>query len=458
SGKPCLDIAVLGHEDSGKSSVVGQLLLSAGEVDDETWDFITNVGSTSFDLFQSAELIPNTPPPPLPPPPRKSCQGSGKDYAQLAWICDTLEDERENDCSTNITIRTFETSNYQVVLTDLPGHRKYVKSAVVGLCAAECALIVVPVDEDEFTVNFAKAGQLREHCLLAHTLGVTSVIVAINKMDTCGWSQDSFDQIEHEMERFLKGIGFRDDALTIVPISAMQKENINTAAETASWYHGPTLIEAIDSVKRSKPVRRLGSSTSLRVAIQDVRQVPSAGKVAIARVISGTLSLGMSVTVFPTEDTFEIYSLESFGQAIDQALPGMIVAFTPSDDSLALRRGHIISAAEEPAVGCQSFVALFFSSHPGKIHNGYTPTVHCGTARVPCRFELLQTVNPRNGRIEEEDPEDVPREGAAIVKMVPQKPMYVDSRQESPVFSRLVIRDNGRTVGTGGVKSVERAE
>ncbi|KAF7714888.1 Elongation factor 1-alpha [Penicillium ucsense] len=428
SEKPCLDIAVVGREDSGKSSVVRQLLLSAGEVDDETWDFITN-----------------------------SCQGSGKEYAELAWICDTLEDERENDCSTNITIRTFETSNYKVVLTGLSSRSSQirVKSAVVGLCAAECALVVVPADEDEFTVNFAKAGQLREHCLLAQTLGVTSVIVAINTMDTCGWSQDSFDQTEHEMERFLRRIGFRDDSFTIVPVSAMQKENITTAVETASWYHGPTLIEAIDSVKRSKPVCRLGSSTSLRVAIQDVRQVPSAGKVAIARVISGTLVLGMSVTVFPTEDTFEIYSLESFGEAIDQALPGMIVAFTPSDDSLALRRGHIISAAEEPAVGCQSFVALFYSSHPGKIHNDYTPVVHCGTARVPCRFELLQTLNPRNGRIEEGDPEYVPRQGAAIVKMVNQKPMYVDSRQESPVFSRLVIRDNGRTVGTGGVKSVE---
>lgn len=423
SEKPSINIAVLGHENSGKSSLIGQLLLSLGKVDDEYWDRIA-----------------------------QDCQDADKDYTEPAWLCDTLEDERERNCSTDITTRMVETEKYKLVLTDVPGRREYVKSAIVGLCGADIALAVVSATEEEFGENYKREGQLREHCYLAGFMGVKTLVVAINKMDLCGWSEQRFDDLDYELGRFVLRAGFHKDLVKRIPVSALQQENITTAPENASWYHGLTLIEALENLPRRTMIERRSSGKPLRVAIQVVRQVPSVGTVAYGMVASGTLTLGMSVTVFPTGDTFEIYSLESFGEAIDEATPGMMVAFTPSDDSVELRRGHVVSAAGDPAVGCKSFIASVISYHPGRIHNGYTPIVHCGTARVPCRIELLQRADMRTGRMFEEKPEELRRREGALVRMVPTKPMYVG---DPSLFRTLIIRDNGSTVGLGRLYKIE---
>ncbi|KAH7076326.1 hypothetical protein BKA62DRAFT_733422 [Auriculariales sp. MPI-PUGE-AT-0066] len=341
---------------------------------------------------------------------------------------------------------------------------------ITGTSQADCAILIIAGGAGEFEAGISKDGQTREHALLAFTLGVKQLIVAINKMDTTKWSEDRFNEIVKETSTFVKKVGFNPKTVAFVPISGWYGDNMIEESINMPWHKGwtketktgvvkgKTLLEAIDAIE--PPVRPFDKP--LRLPLQDVYKIGGIGTVPVGRVETGTIKAGMTVAFAPSNVTAEVRSVEMHHQVLDVGEPGHNIGFNIKSVSVKdIRRGHVASDAKnDPAKEAASFVAqVIVLAHPGQIAAGYAPVLDCHTAHIACKFaELIEKVDRRTGKVIEAGPKAVKNGDAAIVKMVPSKPMCVEAYTEYPPLGRFAVRDMRQTVAVGVVRSVEKTD
>jgi elongation factor 1-alpha len=138
----------------------------------------------------------------------KEAADMGKSSFKYAWVLDKLKAERERGITIDIALWKFETPKYYVTVIDAPGHRDFIKNMITGTSQADCAILIIAGGVGEFEAGISKEGQTREHALLANTLGVKQMIIAVNKMDTNKWSEDRFNEIVKELASFIKKVGY----------------------------------------------------------------------------------------------------------------------------------------------------------------------------------------------------------------------------------------------------------
>jgi elongation factor 1-alpha len=164
---------------------------------------------------------------------------------------------------------------------------------ITGTSQADCAVLVVAAGQGEFEAGISKNGQTREHALLAFTLGVKQLIVAINKMDdkSVNFNQDRYEEIKKEVSAYIKKVGYNPEKVDFIPISGWNGDNMIDRSTNLPWYKGPTLLEALDRI--SEPKRP--SDKPLRIPLQDVYKISGIGTVPVGRVETGVLKPGMTV-------------------------------------------------------------------------------------------------------------------------------------------------------------------
>jgi len=347
---------------------------------------------------------------------------------------------------------------YYVTIIDAPGHRDFIKNMITGTSQADCAILVVASGQGEFEAGISKTGQTREHALLAYTLGVKQMIVLVNKMDdkTVNWAEARYNEIKNEVSNFLKKIGYAPENIPFVPISGWLGDNMLEKSSNLPWYKGPTLIEALDGI--SEPKRPMDKP--LRVPLQDVYKIGGIGTVPVGRVETGILKPGMVIFFAPGGITTECKSVEMHHEALEQATPGDNVGFNVKNVSVKdLRRGYVAGDVKnDPPAETESFNAqVIILNHPGQIHAGYSPVLDCHTAHIACRFhEILSKVDRRSGKELEKEPKNVKSGDAAMINLVPTKPMCVESFAEYPPLGRFAVRDMKQTVAVGVIKEVTK--
>jgi elongation factor 1-alpha len=429
--KAHINIVVIGHVDAGKSTTTGHLIYKLGGIDKRT-----------IEKFE------------------KESQEMGKSSFKYAWVLDKLKAERERGITIDIALWKFETPKYYVTIIDAPGHRDFIKNMITGTSQADCAVLVVASGTGEFEAGIAKTGQTREHALLAYTLGVKQMIVVVNKMDdkSVNWGQTRYEEIKNEVSRFVKGIGYNPDKIPFVPISGWLGDNMLERSTNLTWYKGPTLLEALDAI--SEPKRP--TDKPLRVPLQDVYKIGGIGTVPVGRVETGILKPGMVVTFAPANVSTEVKSVEMHHEALTQALPGDNVGFNVKNISVKdIRRGFVAGDSKnDPPLECADFNAqVIVLNHPGQISAGYAPVLDCHTAHIACKFhELLVKLDKRTGKETEAGPKFIKSGDAAIVKMIPSKPMCVESYAEYPPLGRFAVRDMRQTVAVGVIKEVTKKD
>ncbi|KAH6651820.1 hypothetical protein BKA67DRAFT_338538 [Truncatella angustata] len=341
---------------------------------------------------------------------------------------------------------------------------------ITGTSQADCAILIIAAGTGEFEAGISKDGQTREHALLAFTLGVKQLIVAINKMDTTKWSEARFKEIIKETSNFIKKVGYNPKEVAFVPISGFNGDNMLEETTNAPWYkgweketkaggkkEGKTLFQAIDAINTpSRPTDK-----PLRLPLQDVYKIGGIGTVPVGRIETGTLKPGMIVTFAPANVTTEVKSVEMHHQQMPEGFPGDNVGFNVKNVSVKeIRRGNVAGDSKnDPPLGAASFNAqVIVLNHPGQIGAGYAPVLDCHTAHIACKFsELLEKIDRRTGKSVESSPKFVKSGDAAIVKMVPSKPMCVEAFTDYPPLGRFAVRDMRQTVAVGVIKSVEKA-
>nr|XP_027202185.1 elongation factor 1-alpha-like [Dermatophagoides pteronyssinus] len=427
--KQHINLVVIGHVDSGKSTTTGHLIYKLGGIDQRT-----------IDKFE------------------KEANDMGKGSFKYAWVLDKLKAERERGITIDIALWKFETPKYSYTVIDAPGHKDFIKNMITGTSQADVALLVVPADVGGFEGAFSKQGQTREHALLAFTLGVKQMIVAINKMDAAEYKASRYEEIKKEVGNYIKKIGYNIDKVPFVPISGFVGDNMLEKSSNMSWYKGPTLVEALDQMDvPTRPVDK-----PLRLPLQDVYKIGGIGTVPVGRVETGKILPNMTVCFAPSGVCTEVKSVEMHHEQVPEAIPGDNVGFNVKNVSVKdIRRGNVASDAKnDPAKPAISFVSqVIVVQHPGVIKAGYTPVIDCHTAHISCKFQkLLSKIDRRTSKVVEENPESIKSGDAAMVEMVPIRPMCVESCSEFPPLGRFAVRDMRVTVGVGVIKDVEKKE
>merc|ERR1712156_1148119 len=385
---------------------------------------------------------------------------------------DKLKSERERGITIDIALWKFETPKYYVTIIDAPGHRDFIKNMITGTSQADCGVLIIAAGTGEFEAGISKNGQTREHALLAYTLGFKQLIVAVNKMDSAEppYSQARFEEIQKEVSGFIKKVGYNPAAVAFVPISGWHGDNMIEASTNMGWYKGwnverkegkcagKTLFEALDSI--NPPVRP--SDKPLRLPLQDVYKIGGIGTVPVGRVETGVIKAGMVVTFAPSNVTTEVKSVEMHHTQLAEGAPGDNVGFNVKNVSVKdIRRGNVCSDSKnDPAKESISFNSqVIVLNHPGEIQKGYTPVLDCHTAHIACRFdEMIEKIDRRSGKKIEDNPAKIKSGDAAIVKMIPSKPMCVEPFSAYAPLGRFAVRDMRQTVAVGVIKSVEKGD
>jgi elongation factor 1-alpha len=436
-----VNLVVIGHVDSGKSTTTGHLIYKCGGIDKRT-----------IEKFE------------------KEANEMGKGAFKYAWVMDKLKAERERGITIDISLWKFETAKFYFTIIDAPGHRDFIKNMITGTSQADCALLMIASGVGEFEAGYAKTGQTREHALLAFTLGVKQIIVCINKMDekSVAYNQKRYEEIKDEVGKFLMKVGyvvFKQDKATkkitewlvpFIPISGWVGDNMIERSDKMKWYKGPILLEALDQIK---PPKR-PTEKPLRLPLQDVYKIGGIGTVPVGRVETGIIKPGMIVTFAPVNLSTEVKSVEMHHEAMDQAGPGDNVGFNVKNVSVKdIRRGMVAGDSKvDPPLGVASFEAqVIVLDHPNRIMPGYTPVLDCHTAHIACKFQALLTLmDKRTGKKVEDNPKFLKSGQAGIVEMIPSKPLCVESYAEYPPLGRFAVRDMRKTVAVGVIKSVLR--
>jgi elongation factor 1-alpha len=427
SQKPHLNLIVIGHVDHGKSTLVGRLLMDRGFIDEKT--------------IKEAE---------------EAAKKLGKESEKYAFLLDRLKEERERGVTINLTFMKFETRKYFFTIIDAPGHRDFVKNMITGASQADAAILAVSAKKGEFEAGMSQEGQTREHIILAKTMGIDQIIVAVTKMDLTEppYDEKRYKEIVDTISKFMKSFGFKMDKVKFVPVVSPTGENITKKSENMKWYNGPTLEELLDALELPpKPVDK-----PLRIPIQEVYSISGVGVVPVGRVETGVLKVGDKVVFMPVGKVGEVRSIETHHTKLDKAEPGDNIGFNVRGvEKKDLKRGDVAGSLNAPPTVAEEFTArVIVIWHPTAISVGYTPVVHVHTASVACRVsEIVARLDPKTGQEAEKNPQFIKMGDAAIVKFKPIKDLVVEKFNEFPALGRFAMRDMGKTVGVGVVIDVK---
>ncbi|MEM5778796.1 MAG: translation elongation factor EF-1 subunit alpha [Candidatus Aenigmatarchaeota archaeon] len=410
--KPHLNLVTIGHVDHGKSTLVGRILYDTGSIKEE-------------DLRKLKELATEL----------------KKETFEFAFVMDKLKEERERGVTIDVMHQRFDTQKYYFTIIDAPGHRDFVKNMITGASQADAALLVCSAKE-------GVQEQTKEHVFLIKVLGVGQIITAINKMDAVNYDQAKFNTVKADVEKLLKSVGYDTTKILFIPTSGYMGDNVVKKSDKMTWYNGPTLIEAFDTLHvPQQPVDK-----PLRLPVQDVYTITGIGTVPVGRVETGIMKTGDTIIFEPAGVKGEVKSIEMHHEQIPEAKPGDNVGFCVRGvNKQDIKRGDVVGHVNNPPKVAKEFTAqIIVLHHPNVITKGYTPVFHCHTAQVACKItEIVKKIDPKSGATLQEHPDFIKTGDAAIVKCVPTKPLVIETSKDFPELARFAIRDMGQTIAAG---------
>ncbi len=342
---PPLKLAITGHVDHGKSTLIGRLLYDTASLPPSKMDEVRR---------------------------ESAARGGGVEFA---FVMDHLEEERRR----NVTIDTaqifFTCAGREYVIIDTPGHREFMRNMVTGASQADAAVFILDAAE-------GLREQTRRHAWVLGMLGISEVVLLINKMDLAGWSRDRYDELSAEMREFFDGIGIAPRF--VVPASAREGDNIAARSARAPWYDGPTLLEALGQLTAPQADEQL----PLRLPVQDVYHID--GKtILVGRVEVGAVRAGQDVVFVPSGTRTRIATIEEFGGQADSAEAGKSIGFTVETDE-AIARGEVACPPDAPADVSDRIATTVFWLADRPLQIDEPLKFRCATQEAPCKVAEIR--------------------------------------------------------------------
>ena len=452
AAKPVMNLVVVGHVDSGKSTTMGRFLVEVGQVSSRTIKKYRDVAATH-----------------------------GKASFAYAWVMDEGDEERARGVTVDVALKHFDTPGKHFTILDAPGHADFVPNMIAGAAQADIAILLVSAVESEYTAGFASGkGQTREHALLVRSFGISQIIVAVNKMDEVGWDKERYYAINTAVAKFLGTCGFKRSNVTFVPISGLNALNLvapvsaaqgpgtplaapsggGASAEApappapefvpeASWYTGPTLLGALDAAR----VPKRAVEAPLRFCIWDVFR--DKGLTVTGRIEAGVLQQHTSVVVHPNDAAGSVKSISCRGQATRWAAAGDIVDVVLGGglDEHTVGPGKVLTLPSHPVPVVTKFRAQVLTLHALQVPlvKGQRLTLHTQSVEVPVTVTKLMYTMDRKGQCTAIKPRLVTRDCTAVLKLTLGKPTPLELYSTNKRMGRFTLRYSGTTVAAGMV-------
>ena len=322
-----------GSVDDGKSTLIGRMLYEAQMIFE---DQVTTLQSDSKKV---------------------GTQGADIDFALLV---DGLAAEREQGITIDVAYRFFNTDRRKFIVADTPGHEQYTRNMVTGASTADVAIILIDASQGVLT-------QTRRHSFIASLLGIEHVVLAVNKMDLVGYSQDRFNAICEEYEVLRKHLAFK--SITPIPLSALKGDNVIERSGTMDWYQGPTLLGFLETVD----IRDRLNQHAFRFPVQWVNRPNAEFRGFSGTVVAGSIKPGDEIRALPSGQMAAIDRIVLSTNDLDQAVTDQAVTLT-LDREIDLSRGDLIVAAEAPCEVSDQFEAelVWMDNEPGYVGRRYS--------------------------------------------------------------------------------------
>ncbi|KAL1758712.1 EF Tu GTP binding domain-containing protein [Schizophyllum commune] len=394
----------------------------------------------------------------------------GKRSFAWAWNFDGTLEERERGITMDIATRAMATPHRQITILDAPGHKDFVPNMISGAAQADCALLVVDATTGEFESGFERGGQTREHLILVRSLGVTQVVVAVNKLDQAcpslpvNWDRDRYDDICEQLKPFLVQTGFQPSKTSFVPVAAMQGINLanredEEAAPLKAWYDGPTLLDVLDQL--DPPARDI--TAPLRIPIANVFKGSTSGTAVSGRICGGIVQVGDRVRVLPGDETAYVKTIETEDESLVWAASGSnVTLYLTNIDPINLNIGSVLCLPHEPIPLAASFSAriiVFDVQIP--ITTGTTVELFHHSRDVPATIsKLVATLDRGTGKVLKEHPRVLTKSTSAEVHVSLRatamtgpnsvaKPIPIEPFSVNKDMGRILIRRGGETIAAG---------
>jgi len=400
-----LRVAITGHVDHGKSTLIGRMLYDTGSLAD----------GKAEEILASSER-----------------RGLAVEWS---FAVDAAQEERDQAITIETTRVWLQYRGRRIVIIDTPGHREFIKNMMSGAADADAGILVIDALE-------GIADQTYRHAYLLRLLDVPEIVVAVNKIDTVPDAEARFAEISRDIRSVLETAG--KPLRAIVPLSARDGDNVVKRSERTAWYAGPTLIEVLMALQPVAPM----VDRALRFDVADVYRFNDDERISVGNVVSGTVASGDRVRIAPSGATTRVRGIKRWPEDGSPALAGQAVGLT-FEDPVFIDRGDVVTLADRPAIPATSlFDGVFFWLSAGPPRVGETLQIKVGRAEVAVTVTGIdETIDL--GILDKVAPDESSRHTAFALRLRAARSIAATAD------ARCVLLRAGEVVGGGKLARVE---
>ena len=400
-----------GNVDDGKSTLIGRLLYDSKSI-----------------LADQLEAL------------EQQSKNKNDDGIDLAILTDGLRAEREQGITIDVAYRYFATPKRKFIIADAPGHTQYTRNMITG--ASNSQLIIILVDARNGVTE-----QTRRHSIIASLLNIPEVVVAVNKMDLVGYSEEVFNNIKQEYEEIAKRLGLK--SVHYFPISAFVGDNIVNTTEAMPWYKGTSLLDFLETIEISQ-----NSYKEPRFQVQYVIRPQTEAlhdyRGYAGEIISGTYRKGDAIVVLPEGISTKISKIERNGEEVAEAKAGDPVVMHVEDD-IDISRGDYFASEEAEPTQSQEVEAIvcWMDKRALKEGNKYLLQQRSRLVKVVVK-EIAYKIDV-NTLDQEEEVESVKLNEIAKIRIKAAAPLVYDAFTDNPPMGSAILIDETSNATVGAV-------
>ncbi|SHO54838.1 sulfate adenylyltransferase subunit CysN [Vibrio quintilis] len=411
--KSLLRFLTCGSVDDGKSTLIGRLLHDSKQIYE---DQLAAVHSDSQRV------------------------GTTGDRPDLALLVDGLQAEREQGITIDVAYRYFSTQKRKFIIADTPGHEQYTRNMATG--ASTCDVAVILIDARKGVLD-----QTRRHSFISNLLGLKHFIVAVNKMDLVDYDQARFEEIRDEYQQFSQRL--RGDLnFSIIPISALEGDNVVEKSQSMNWYQGPTLLDLLEDID----VKNDDRNQQFRFPVQYVNRPNLDFRGFAGTVASGSVQVGDSIKVLPSGKTSVVERIVTFDGDLPSAFAGQAVTLT-LEDEIDISRGDLIALDKDEVQSTNHLLAdvVWMTETPLEANREYDIKI-AGKKTIGRVKQIRHQYNINN--LETFETETLPLNGIGLCEWTFNESVALDNYLDCADTGGFIIVDRltNVTVGAGMVR------
>jgi len=339
-----------GSVDDGKSTLIGRLLHDSKSIFEDQLSAIS-----------------------------KTSEKRGMAAVDLSLLTDGLQAEREQGITIDVAYRYFATPRRKFIIGDTPGHEQYTRNMVTAASTANLAIILVDARKGVLT-------QTRRHTYLASLVGVPHIVLAVNKMDMVGYSQEKFDAIAADYRKFAAQLGLHD--ITCIPLSALNGDMVVERGASLDWYKGPALLELLENVEIDHDL----NTTDFRYPVQWVCRPQTEEfhdfRGYMGRIESGEIAVGEEITILPSGRTTRVKEIVTYGGKLQRAFAPQSITITLADE-IDISRGDMFVKSDRLPIVAREFEAMLCWLSESPLDKNRKYIIKHTTRMVKCLFSRL---------------------------------------------------------------------